>query len=156
MFLLIVHIPDGGIDIICRLVWGLKDWGHDLNFFLRFHSKDFNFFNFIMVFIFSIRAGLVFCQFSTVQQGDPDIHVYILFSHIIMLHHRWQDIVPSAIQQDLTTYPFQRQQFAFINPKFPVHHIPFPSPLATTSLFSMSMIFFSLEGSSVHYIRFWI
>ena len=30
------------------------------------------------------------------------IHVYILFSHIIVLHHKWLDIVPSATQQDLT------------------------------------------------------
>ena len=29
------------------------------------------------------------------------IYVYIIFSHIIMLHHKWLDIVPSATQQDL-------------------------------------------------------
>ena len=35
----------------------------------------------------------VFCQFSTVQ-GDPVRHTYIhYFSHIIMLHHKWLDIV---------------------------------------------------------------
>ena len=45
---------------------------------------------------------MVFCQFSTVQQGDPVLHTYIhSFSHIIMLHHKWLEIVPSAIQQDL-------------------------------------------------------
>ena len=27
------------------------------------------------------------------------IHVYILFSHIIMLHHKWLDMVPSATEQ---------------------------------------------------------
>ena len=37
------------------------------------------------------------------------IHVHILFSHIIMLHHKWLDIVPSATQQDLIANPFQRQ-----------------------------------------------
>ena len=51
----------------------------------------------------------VFCQFSTVQQGDPVTHTYIhSFSHIVMLHHKRLDIVPSAIQQDLITYPFQK------------------------------------------------
>ena len=31
----------------------------------------------------------VFCQFSTVQQGDPVTHTYIhSFSHVIMLHHK--------------------------------------------------------------------
>ena len=37
------------------------------------------------------------------------IHVYVLFSHIIMLHHKWLDIVPSATQQDLIANPFQKQ-----------------------------------------------
>ena len=37
------------------------------------------------------------------------IHVYILFSHIIMLFHKWLDIVPIAVQQDLIANPFQRQ-----------------------------------------------
>ena len=54
-------------------------------------------------------------------------HKYILFLTLfIMFHHLWLDIVPSAIQQDLTAHPFQRQQFASINPIFPVHPTPFP------------------------------
>ena len=58
------------------------------------------------------------------------IHTYILFLPLssIMLHHRWLHIVPSAIQQDLTAYSFQRQYFASINPRFPVHRTPSPSP----------------------------
>ena len=32
-----------------------------------------------------------------------------------------------------------------MNPKLPVHPTPSPSPLATTSLFSKSMVFFSVE-----------
>ena len=74
------------------------------------------------------------------------IHVYILFSRIIMLCHKWLDIVPSAIQQDLIANLFQRQQFLSINPKLPIHPTPSPSPLATTGPFSKSMIFFSVEG----------
>ena len=98
-----------------------------------------------MIFIFSMVAGLLcsvdFLLYSKVTQSP--IHVYIPFSHIITLNHMWLYIVPSTIQQDLIAYPFQRQQFVSINPNFPVHPIPFPSPLATTGLFSMSMIFFS-------------
>ena len=78
---------------------------------------------------------------STVQQSDPVIYIFS-FSHII-LHH-----VPSqmtVIQQDLIPHPLQMQQFAPINPKLPVHLTPFSSPLATTSLFSKSMSFFSVE-----------
>ena len=37
------------------------------------------------------------------------LRVDILLSHIIMLHHKWLDIVPSATQQDLIANPFQRQ-----------------------------------------------
>ena len=37
------------------------------------------------------------------------IPVHILFSHIIMLHHKLLDIVSSAAQQDLIANPFQRQ-----------------------------------------------
>ena len=84
----------------------------------------------------------LFCQFSTAQSH---IHVYILFSHIIMLHHKWSDIVPSAIWQDPIAYPFQRQWFGYINPKFTVPPSPSPSLLSTPSLFSMSMILFSVE-----------
>ena len=72
-----------------------------------------------MIFVFSIIAGLQcyvnFLLYSKVTQSD--IHVYILFSHIIMLHRKWLDVVPSATQQDLIANPFQRQQSASINPK---------------------------------------
>ena len=51
---------------------------------LRLSSLDLRFFSFIMIFIFSIVARFtVFCQFSTVQQGDPVTHTCIdsFFSH---------------------------------------------------------------------------
>ena len=50
---------------------------------------------------------LFFLLYSMVTQLY--IHAYILFSHIIMLHHKWLDIVSSAIEQDLTANPFQSQ-----------------------------------------------
>ena len=37
------------------------------------------------------------------------VHVYILFSPIILLHHKWLHIVLSATQQDLIANPFQKQ-----------------------------------------------
>ena len=37
------------------------------------------------------------------------IQVYILFSHLIMIHYKWLDIVPSDTQQDLIAKPFQKQ-----------------------------------------------
>ena len=55
------------------------------------------------------------------------IHVHIVFSYILMLHRKWLDLVPSATQQDLIAYPFQRQSFASINPKLPFHPTPSPS-----------------------------
>ena len=54
-----------------------------------------------MIFIFSIIAqcSVNLLLYSMVTQLHID--VYILFSHIIMLHPKWPDIVPSAPQQDL-------------------------------------------------------
>ena len=64
-----------------------------------------------MIFNFSIIADLQcsvnFLLHSKMTQSY--IHVYILFSHVIMLHHKWPDIVPGAIQQDPIAYPFQKQ-----------------------------------------------
>ena len=86
--------------------------------------------------MFSIIAGLQcsvnFLLYSKVTQSH--IHIDILFFHIIMLHCKWLDIVPRAIQMDIVAYPFQRQEFASINPKFPAHPTLSSSPLATTSL----------------------
>ena len=56
------------------------------------------------------------------------ILVYFLSSPIIMLRPKWLDIVLSATQQDLIAYPFQKQEFASINPKLPIHPTPSPSP----------------------------
>ena len=65
-----------------------------------------------MIFIVSIIAGLqcpihFLLNYCKVTQSRR--HVYILFSHIIVLHPKWLDRVPSAIQQDLIAYPSQRQ-----------------------------------------------
>ena len=46
------------------------------------------------------------------KMTQSHIHIYILFCHIIMLHHEWLDMVPSATQQDLIAYLFQKQEFA--------------------------------------------
>ena len=64
-----------------------------------------------MIFIFAIIADLQcsvnFLLYSNLTQLH--IHVYIIFSHIIMLHHKRLDMVPRATQQDLIANPFQRQ-----------------------------------------------
>ena len=66
---------------------------------------------YIMILIFSHYSWFtVFCWISSVQHGDPVTNTCIhFFSHIIMLHHKWLDRVPSATQQDLIANPFQRQ-----------------------------------------------
>ena len=62
----------------------------------------FNYSFLIMIFIFFHYSWFtVFCQLSTVQQSDPaHTHIYILFLTLssTMLHHKWLDIVPPAIQ----------------------------------------------------------
>ena len=57
-----------------------------------------------------------------------------------MFLHKWLDIVPCAIQQDLIAYPLQMQEFASMNPRLLVHSTPSPSPPATTSPFSKAVL----------------
>ena len=110
-------------------------------------------FFFIFYFIFIIFNSyfpdtIFFLLYSMVTQ------LHILFLHITMLHHKWLDIVPSATQQDLIANPFQRQEFASVNPKLPIH--PTPSPLATQVYSSSPWFSFPWKGSFVPYIRFQI
>ena len=140
-------------NMICLTVFKLSIYtsefllimGKSVEDFPVFNVSLYNFLKFF--FYFFIRAGLQcsvnFLLYSMVTWLH--IHVYILFSHIVMLQHKWPDIVPSAIRQDLIAYPFQWQQSASINPKLSVHSTSSHSPLATTSLLSNSMIFFSAE-----------
>ena len=103
-----------------------------------------------MIFIFSIIAHLQcsvnFLLHSKVTQLH--IHVYILFSHIIMLHHKWLDIVPSAIQQDLIAYPFQSQQIASIGFNFVKSYV---NKMHLTADF----LFFTLPHTSILKNQFW-
>ena len=59
-----------------------------------------------------------------------------------MVYPKRLDRVPWAVQQDLIAYPFSMQQLASTNPKLPVQPTPSASPLATTSLFSVSVSLF--------------
>ena len=107
-------------------------------------ARIFFFFFFLMIFIFFHYSRFtVFCQFSTVQQREIYIYTFFLTVSSIMLYHKWPDIVPCAIQQDLIAYPLQMQSFASINPRLPVHPTPSPWQPQVCSLKSMS--FFSVE-----------
>lgn len=51
-----------------------------------------------------------FTFFPSVQHGDQlQIHVYTLFSPIVMLHFKYLDIVLGTTQQDLIVNSFQEQ-----------------------------------------------
>ena len=106
----------------------------------------------LMIFTFAIIVGLqcsvsFYCTAKWPSHTHIYIYLYILFSHII-LHHNWLDLVPCVLQQDLIAYLLQMQQFVSINPRLPVRPTPSPSPLATPSLFSKSLSFFSVERFS--------
>ena len=66
------------------------------------------FYLFLMIF-FHIIAGLQCSVNFPLHSKVTQSHIYTLFSHIIMLNHKWLDMVPSAVQQDLIAYPFHRQ-----------------------------------------------
>ena len=97
---------------------------------------------------------------SVVQQSNLVIHLYtFFFSHYPPSCSITSDqmYISCATQQDLIAYSLQMQKFASTNPKLPVHSTPSPSPLKTTSLFSMSMsLFLFYTGSFVSYFRFQI
>ena len=63
---------------------------HSLHLLEKTHLAPYTQFVFSQLLFFPHHCWFtVFCQFSTVQQGDPVTHTYnILFSHIIMLHHK--------------------------------------------------------------------
>ena len=70
------------------------------------------------------------------------LHVYIFFPTFVLLQYKYLDIVLNATQQDLIVNPFQ---VVSNNPKLPIPPTPSLSPWAATSLFSKSIIFFSVE-----------
>ena len=105
----------------------------------------------------------MFCQVSTVEQSDPGthhpnhprptpIHVRILFFFHITLRcapskvtrcsshwfTAWAHCIPTP-HAILCT---------FSNPRFPVHHNPAASPLATQTLLSTFMSFVQVESST--------
>ena len=68
----------------------------------------------------------MFCQFllySKVAQSYTHTHThtdtYILFLTLssILLHHKWQDIAPSARQQGLIAYPLQSHSLHLLTPE---------------------------------------
>ena len=67
---------------------------------------SFLFFFTILFYFYFFNTLFFFLLCSVVTQLY--IHVYILFSHIIMLRYKWLDIVPSATQKDIIADPFQR------------------------------------------------
>ena len=71
---------------------------------------------------------------SAIQQSDSVIYILSIF-----IYYRMLNMVPCAIQQDLFC-PFYILQFASANLRLPVH--PSPLPLATLSLFSLSVNLF--------------
>ena len=112
----------------------------------------FSYFIFYLFFIFndlyfSIIVGLQ-CSVNFYCTAKWSVkHIYTFFflhyppSYFIML----LDIVPSAIEQDLIAYPLQTQEFASIKPRLPVHPTLLPFPLATSSLFSKTLSFYTAE-----------
>ena len=65
---------------------------------------------FLFVYFIVISPNTLFFFFSLYSVGTQlHIHVYIIFSPIVVLHCRYLDIVLSTTQQDLIVNPFQKQ-----------------------------------------------
>ena len=105
-----------------------------------------SFFFFLIHYYFLIAISPIqffFLPYSMVTQSH--IHVHILFSHIIMLHHKWLDIVPSATEQELIANPFQRQWFVSINPKLPFVQLQCPCLSSAVIWMKLSHFSFSIR-----------
>ena len=59
-----------------------------------------------------------------------------------MVYHRILNIMPCAVPWDLIVYRFYIKKLISSSPDLPLHLSPIPHPLATTSLFSMSVSLF--------------
>ena len=81
--------------------------------------------------------------FSAVQHGiQVTLTCIHFFPSFVLLQYKYVDIVLNATQQNLIVNPFQ---VVSDNPKFPIPPTPSLSPKGATSLFSRSMILFSVE-----------
>ena len=76
-------------------------------------GKPLTFLIFLMIFIFSVLAGLQcsvnFLLYSKVTQSHIQVYILFLTLSSMMFHHQCLDIVPCAVQQDLMAYPHQMQ-----------------------------------------------
>ena len=105
-------------------------------------------FFYFIIFIFSIIVYLQCCFNFYCIANAPVIYTYIFF---------FSDYPPScSIISDWIKFPVlynrisllihsECNSFVSIKPKFQIHPTPSPSPLTSTSLFSKSMSFFSVE-----------
>ena len=88
---------------------GLSPWLADGYHFPMSFFFNLIYFLFFVIIIFNSYFPNTFFFLLYSMMSQLHIHVYILFSHSIMLHHEWLDIVPRATQQNLITNLFQRQ-----------------------------------------------
>ena len=72
-----------------------------------------------MIFIFSIildlKSSVNFLLYSKGTQSHIHIYLHFLTLSSIMLHHKRQDTVPSAMQQYLIAYPTPEISILYIN-----------------------------------------
>ena len=96
---------------------------------------------------FLIEVQLIYnvVLISAVQQKDSVIHIYVFFFIFcsIMVYPRRSNIVPCAIQQEPCCLSVLNAIVCIYQPQTPSPSLSLPpSPLATTSLFSMSVSLF--------------
>ena len=127
----------------CYIFFGKWSLYHYVVFF--FVSYNYLYFTFIYLLIFHFYFPNTI-SFSTVQHGDPVRHTCIhSFSPIVMLCCKHLVIVLSATQQDLIVNTFKSNSLHPLTSSSQSIPLPPHPPQATTSLFSKSMIFFSVE-----------
>ena len=90
-----------------NMKWQMGAIGHTWCLFSLLISEDRSeiFIYFLLNFFLNCYFPNTFFSLLYSMVTQLHIHVHILFLHIILLHHKWLDIVPSATQQHLIANP---------------------------------------------------
>lgn len=86
-----------------------QGWQVPLNLAMFPADRLFIYFIFIYFFTLFFPPYMFFLPYSVVTQLHR--HVHALFSHMVLLHPKWLDLVPRAAQQDLNS-EFQWQLYS--------------------------------------------
>ena len=106
-------LEDCAILRICSFLLGCSFYWHIIVFFVAVSYNPLYFFvSTVTFFIHNLKIFIIVdlqcsvnCCYTAKWPSHSFIYILFLTLSFIMLHHKWLDIVPCAIQPDLIAYP---------------------------------------------------